>query len=180
MARAFSFLFFFISLWIGLSTFLSHLVLTYGLSYYFYYATWIFSFFFSLLIFIRPILSSGRLIKGRFSTSISWPPLIKLFNGIAWALPFILIPFFQKYYPFLLLTGLSLGNISTFIFLKKFSRIYSIGQVVTGSLLLLSLLSILVLNYGYSLGYEDILYGSRIMISLSYGLGGIIGYFRDD
>ncbi len=180
MARAFSFLFFFISLWIGLSTFLSHLALIYGLSYHFYYAIWISCFFLSLMTFIRPILSSGKLIKSRFSTSVSWPPLIKSFNGIAWALPFILIPFFQKYYPFLLLTGLSLGNISTFIFLKRFSRIQSIEQIVTGSILLLSLFSILILHYGYSLGYEDILYGSRIMISLSYGLGGIIGYFRND
>jgi hypothetical protein len=35
------------------------------------------------------------------------------------------------------------------------------------------------LYYGYSLNYELLLFISRILISLSYAIGGIIGYLRN-
>jgi hypothetical protein len=89
-----------------------------------------------------------------------------------------LIPFFQKYYPFLLLTGLSLGNISTFIFLKKYSKIFSIEQLIAGALLLSSLL-VVTIYYNYTDNYEMILFSTRVMISVSYGLGGLVGYFKN-
>jgi len=179
MTKVFSYLFLFISLWIGLATILSHLVLTFGLSYSFYYLIWISTFIFSLMIFIKPILSQRKSLKDRFSKSVSWPHYIKLINGLTWALPFVFIPFFHKDYPFLLLTGLSSGNISTFIFLKRYSQINNIEQIITGSILLSSLIGILILYYGYSLDYESLLYITRILISLSYGIGGIIGYLRN-
>jgi hypothetical protein len=179
MTKVFSYLFLFISLWIGLATILSHLVLIYGLSYSFYYLIWISTFIFSLMIFIKPILSERKSLKDRFSKSVSWPHFVKLINGLTWALPFVFIPFFHKDYPFLLLTGLSSGNISTFIFLKRYSQINNIEQIITGSILLSSLIGILILYYGYSLDYESLLYITRILISLSYGIGGIIGYLRN-
>ncbi|MGN6348299.1 MAG: hypothetical protein ACTHLL_00910 [Candidatus Nitrosocosmicus sp.] len=140
---------------------------------------WIFTFIFSLLIFLKPILSQRRSLKERFSKSVSWPHLVKLINGLTWALPFVFIPFFHKDYPFLLLTGLSSGNISTFIFLRRYSKINNIEQIITGSILLSSLFGILILYYGYSLDYESLLFTSRILISLSYGIGGIIGYLKN-
>jgi hypothetical protein len=179
MTKVFSYLFLFISVWIGLATILSHLVLTYGLSYSFYYLIWISTFIFALMIFIKPILSERKSLKDRFSKSVSWPHFVKLINGLTWALPFVFIPFFHKDYPFLLLTGLSSGNISTFIFLKRYSQIKNIEQIITGSVLLSSLIGILILYYGYSLDYESLLYVTRILISLSYGIGGIIGYLRN-
>lgn len=179
MTKVFSYLFLFISLWIGLATILSHLVLTFGLSYSFYYLIWISTFIFSLMIFIKPILSQRKSLKDRFSKSVSWPHYVKLINGLTWALPFVFIPFFHKDYPFLLLTGLSCGNVSTFIFLKRYSQINNIEQIITGSILLSSLIGILILYYGYSLDYESLLYITRILISLSYGIGGIIGYLRN-
>ena len=179
MTKVFSYLFLFISLWIGLATILSHLVLTFGLSYSFYYLIWISTFIFSLMIFLKPILSQRKTLKDRFSKSVSWPHVVKLINGLTWALPFVFIPFFHRDYPFLLLTGLSSGNISTFIFLRRYSQINNIEQIITGSILLFSLISILILYYGYSLDYESLLYVTRILISLSYGIGGIIGYLRN-
>jgi hypothetical protein len=179
LTRVFSFLFLFISLWIGLSAILSHFVFIYGLNYSFYYVVWISSFVFSLLIFLRPLLSTRKSLRERFSKSVSWPHFVKLINGLTWALPFTLIPFFQKDYPFLLLTGLSLGNVSTFIFLRRYSQIHSIEQIITGSVLLISLFCILILYYGYLFDYESILFASRILISLSYGLGGVVGYLRN-
>ena len=179
MTKVFSYLFLFISVWFGLATILSHLVLTYGLSYSFYYLIWISTFIFSLIIFIKPILSQRKSLKDRFSKSVSWPHFVKLVNGLTWALPFVFIPFFHKDYPFLLLTGLSSGNISTFIFLKRYSQINNIEQIITGSILLSSLIGILILYYGYSLDYESLLYITRILISFSYGIGGIIGYLRN-
>ncbi|MGN6560914.1 MAG: hypothetical protein ACTHJ7_03815 [Candidatus Nitrosocosmicus sp.] len=140
---------------------------------------WIFTFIFSLLIFLKPILSQRRSLKERFSKSVSWPHFVKLINGLTWALPFVFIPFFHKDYPFLLLTGLSSGNISTFIFLRRYSKINNIEQIITGSILLSSLFGILILYYGYSLDYESLLFTSRILISLSYGIGGIIGYLKN-
>jgi hypothetical protein len=179
LTRVFSFLYLFISLWIGLSAILSHLVFIYGLNYSFYYVVWISAFIFSLLLFLKPLLSTRKSLRERFSRSVSWPHFVKLINGLTWALPFTLIPFFQKDYPFLLLTGLSSGNISTFIFLRRYSQIHSIEQIVTGSALLISLFCILILYHGYLVDYESILFTSRILISLSYGLGGIVGYLRN-
>lgn len=117
-------------------------------------------------------------IKNRFSKSISWPLYVKVINGLTWALPFILIPFFHKYYPFLLLTGLSFGNLSTFVFLKKYSKILNLEQIITGSLIVFSLIYLL-LYYNYSNDYELLLFYSRILISISYGAGGVIGYFKN-
>jgi hypothetical protein len=179
LTRVFSFLYLFISLWIGLSAILSHLVFIYDLNYSFYYVVWISAFIFSLLLFLKPLLSTRKSLRERFSRSVSWPHFVKLINGLTWALPFTLIPFFQKDYPFLLLTGLSSGNISTFIFLRRYSQIHSIEQIVTGSALLISLFCILILYHGYLVDYESILFTSRILISLSYGLGGIVGYLRN-
>ncbi len=179
MTKVFSYLFLFISVWIGLATILSHLVLIYGLSYLFYYLIWLSTFIFSIMIFIKPILSQRKSLKDRFSKSVSWPHFVKLINGLTWALPFVFIPFFHKDYPFLLLTGLSSGNISTFIFLKRYSYINNIEQIITGSILLSSLIGILILYFGYSLDYESLLYITRILISLSYGIGGVIGYLKN-
>jgi hypothetical protein len=179
LTRVFSFLYSFISLWIGLYAILSHLVFIYGLNYSFYYVIWISVFIFSLLLFLKPLLSTRKSLRERFSRSVSWPHFVKLINGLTWALPFTLIPFFQKDYPFLLLTGLSSGNISTFIFLRRYSQIHSIEQIVTGSALLISLFCILILYHGYLVDYESILFTSRILISLSYGLGGVVGYLRN-
>lgn len=178
MAKIFSFIFFFVSVWFGLSSILSHIVLVYNLSYFYYYVIWIGFFAFSLLLFLKPIISMRKVFGDRVSKSISWPFIIKLINGLTWALPFILIPFFHKYYPFLLLAGLSLGNISTFIFLKRYSELFSIEQLITGSLLLFSLL-IVVLYFNYIDDYEWILFSTRIMISVSYGVGGLVGYFKN-
>ena len=179
MTRVFSFMFFFISLWFGLSSILSHIVFVYNLDYFYYYLIWTSCFAISLLLFLKPLMSMRTVIRDRVSTSISWPFAIKLINGLTWALPFVLIPFFQKCYPFLLLTGLSLGNISTFIFLKRYSKIYSIEQLITGSLILSSLFSILI-YYNYTDNYEQTLFLTRVMISISYALGGLVGYFKTD
>jgi hypothetical protein len=179
MVRVFSFSFFFISVWIGLSAVFSHLVFIYGFNYSFYYIIWISTFIFSLSLFLKPILSTRKLLRERFSKSVSWPHFVKLVNGLTWALPFVLIPFFQKDYPFLLLAGLSSGNISTFIFLRRYSQINSIEQIITGSVLLFSLICIIILYYNYLVDYESLLFTSRLLISLSYGLGGIIGYFKE-
>ena len=178
MTRVFSFLFFFISVWFGLASILSHIVFVYNFNYLYYYAIWIGCFVISLLLFIRPLLRMRNVFRQRVSTSISWPFVVKLVNGLTWALPFVFIPFFHKCYPFLLLTGMSLGNISTFIFLKKYSKIFSIEQAITGSLVLLSLFFILI-YYTYSDNYELILFLTRVMIAVSYGIGGLVGYFKN-
>ena len=179
MTRVFSFMFFFISVWFGLSSILSHIVYVYDLSYFYYYLIWPGCFGISLLLFLKSLLSLRKVFRDRVSTSISWPFIIKLINGLTWALPFVLIPFLQKYYPFLLLTGLSLGNISTFIFLRKYSKIYSVEQVITGSLTLSSLFSIVV-YYNYTDNYELTLFLTRVMISVSYAIGGLVGYFKNN
>jgi hypothetical protein len=179
MTRVFSFMFFFISLWFGLSSILSHIVFFYNLDYIYYYLIWVSCFAISLLLFLKPLMYMRTVLRDRVSTSITWPFAVKLINGLTWALPFIFIPFFQKYYPFLLLAGLSLGNISTFIFLKKYSKIYSIEQIITGSLILSSLYSILI-YYNYTDNYEQTLFLTRVMISISYAIGGLVGYFKAD
>ncbi len=179
MTKVFSFLFFFISLWIGLSAVFSHIIFIFNLNYLLYFVIWTSAFILSLSIFLKPILSVRKSIRERFSKSVSWPHYVKAINGLTWALPFTLIPFFQNDYPFLLLAGLSSGNISAFIFLRRYSQIHSIEQIITGSVLLLSLFCILILYYVYLIDYESILFSSRLFISLSYGLGGIIGYFKE-
>lgn len=179
MTRVFSYLFLFISLWIGLATILTHIVYIYRFSYSFYYIIWILTFIFSLAIFLKPILSQRESLKERFSKSVSWPHFVKLINGLSWALPFVFIPFFHKDYPFLLLTGISSGNISTFIFLRRYSKINNIEQIITGFILLSSLFAVLIFYYGYSLNYESLLSTSRILIAVSYGIGGIIGYLKN-
>ena len=60
-------------------------------------------------------------IRQRMKSSTKWSLSAKATNGVCWALPFVLIAFFPEFSQYLLLLGIGFGNVSTFIFMKKFS-----------------------------------------------------------
>jgi hypothetical protein len=54
-------------------------------------------------------------ILGRMKTSINWPRGAKILNGVCWTGPFVAIAPFPSLYQYLILAGIGLGNLSTYL-----------------------------------------------------------------
>ena len=90
--------------------------------YYYYPPLWLASFGASLGITLykrRKILAS---VRTRMKKSLGWPLHIKIINGLSWAGPFAAISVFHELYPYLILLGIGLGNMSTYFLIKTYSR----------------------------------------------------------
>jgi hypothetical protein len=106
--------------------------------------------------------------------SIKWPTTAKALNGLCWAGPFVAIPIFVHFYQFLILLGIGLGNISTYLLMRKYNKLDNREQMIVG---LISLLAIPI-----AIGIDSILFTarqdialmtSRVLISVAYGVGGV-------
>lgn len=172
--RSFGVLFIAVALAILFAAPLSLLLSNSHLPYFYYLFLWLGSFCLSLGIVIykrRKVFSSVRL---RMKKSLGWPLQIKIINGLCWAGPFSFIPVFHQLYPYLILLGIGLGNISTYFFIKKYSNGNNKEQLLVGLIAICIMpISILVDNTIFSKNYEVALLFSRLSIAASYGTGGV-------
>jgi hypothetical protein len=172
--RSFGVLFIAVALAILFAAPLSLLLSNSHLPYFYYLVLWLGSFCLSLGIVIykrRKVFSSVRL---RMKKSLGWPLQIKIINGLCWAGPFSFIPVFHQLYPYLILLGIGLGNISTYFFIKKYSNGNNKEQLLVGLIAICIIpISILVDNIIFSKNYEVALLFSRLSIAASYGTGGV-------
>jgi len=119
------------------------------------------------------------LIRQRMKNSVKWPLQIKMINGICWALPFALIVVFPEFSQYLLLLGIGLGNISTFIFMKKFSGLNNKEQLLVGLVSLALILPAFEIDSSFLLETQDIaVLLSRLFIAVSYAIGGIYTFYQ--
>lgn len=126
----------------------------------------------------RKIFSS---IRQRMKNSTQWSFSIKAINGMCWALPFALIVFFPEMSQYLILLGIGFGNLSTFIFMKKFSGLYNKEQLIVGAVSLFLLLPAFVIDSSIFPETQDIaVLTSRLFIALSYALGGIYAIYAKE
>jgi len=120
-------------------------------------------------------------IRQRMKNSTKWPLRIKTVNGICWALPFALIAFFPEFSQYLILLGIGLGNISTFVFMNKFSGLNNKEQLIVGITSLVLILPAFKIDSSFFLENQDVaVLLSRLFIALSYAIGGIYALYQKD
>ncbi|RMF30541.1 MAG: hypothetical protein D6752_03895 [Candidatus Nitrosothermus koennekii] len=109
-------------------------------------------------------------LKHIFSNSSKWSNKMKIVNGIAWALPFLLASIYPTFYPYLILLGIGLGNLTTYIMIRSMNGFTTRGQALVGiiSLSFLPLIAII-----YNLGF-DASHIMRLLVAVAYGIGGMV------
>lgn len=112
----------------------------------------------------------------RFKQSVSWPTWAKIINGLSWSLPFMSIGLYPMYYQYLVLLGIGLGNISTYVLSKRFEKIdHGNGikkeQLLIGSISLIFLPIAIILGFLFKTDVEQMLI--RLFIAFAYAVGGL-------
>jgi hypothetical protein len=116
-------------------------------------------------------------IKGRMKNSIAWSTPAKAVNGLAWAAPFAAIGLFIHYYQYLILLGIGLGNLATYIMMKRYSRIDNHEQLVVSLIALSSIPVAAAIDYTLFLSRQDIaVMISRLLVAIAYGVGGAYAF----
>jgi hypothetical protein len=166
-------LFIFISLAVFSATIISYII-DLKVDYFFIHIlVWILCFFIYFLIFKSKIIQSLHIIRNKIRKSTGWSPMMKLINGLCWAAPFGLGALIPSIHEYLILAGIGLGNLSTFIIFMVNDKIKNIDQFIVG---FISIMSIGIIIFLYN---DDIIAKSsgdflaRILISVAYGIGGI-------
>ena len=172
--HAFGLLFLAVSMAVGFGSIVTEVVLIKKLPNFYYPVIWITSFGFAFGVIFGKFRKSISFIRSRMKNSIKWPTNAKAVNGLCWAGPFIAIPIFMHFYQFLILLGIGLGNISTYLLMRKYNKLDNREQMIVG---LISLFSIPL-----AIGFDSILFAarqdialmtSRVLIAVAYGVGGI-------
>ncbi len=128
----------------------------------------------------RKFRSTLPLIRQRMKKSATWPMSAKSINGICWALPFVLIGVFPEFTPYLILLGIGLGNISTFVFVKKFSGLDNYEQLIVGMISIIMIPIAFEINLLMFAEHQDIaILFSRIFISIAYAVGGLYALLKN-
>jgi hypothetical protein len=166
----FGIFFIFIAISIAIAAIISEIVSIKKASFYYHLIKWVGSFAITFISLFHDKLTLARSIKKRMENTKE----AKVLNGVCWAGPFATIAIFPYLLPYLVLIGIGLGNVSTYVLLKIFNRISNQEQLIVG---LVSIAAIPIV-YGVHLDLlvvkEDIaIILSRIFVSFAYALGGI-------
>jgi hypothetical protein len=97
----------------------------------------------------------------------------KAVNGLCWATPFAIIGIFPSYYQYLILFGIGLGNLSTFVFMWKYSNQINLEQIIVGIISLVAIPFAILLYTSLISNQTTAVIVSRIMIAVAYGSGGV-------
>ena len=166
-------LFIFISLAVFSATIISYIIDQKVDNFIIHIIVWILCFIVYFLIFKSKIIQSLHIIRNKIRKSTGWSPIMKLVNGLCWAAPFGLGALIPSIHEYLILAGIGLGNLSTFIIFMVNDKIKNTDQFIVG---FISIMSIGIIIFLYN---DDIIAKSsgdflaRILISVAYGIGGI-------
>ncbi|MBI3640209.1 MAG: hypothetical protein HY223_07840 [Thaumarchaeota archaeon] len=171
--RAFGLLFIGVSISVGTASILSEVVFEQNDPTYYYAIVWFGSFgvtFGTIFGRWKKIIPS---IRGRMKNSVNWSTPIKAVNGLCWAVPFATIGVFPSMYQYLILIGIGLGNVSTYLFMKKFSGLVNNEQIIVGGIALIAIPIAVLIDTSYVSNQTLAVILSRFMIAIAYGAGGI-------
>ena len=166
-------LFIFISLSVFSATILSYIIDLKVDLFFIHIIVWIVCFFIYFIIFKSKILQSLQIIRNRIRKSTGWSPIIKLINGLCWAAPFGLGALIPSYHEYLILAGIGLGNLSTFIIFMINNKIKNMDQFIVGLISIISIGIIILLYNDNIIAKSSGDFLARILISVAYGIGGI-------
>jgi hypothetical protein len=113
-------------------------------------------------------------IRARMKNSIAWPTPVKAINGLCWAAPFALIGVFPHYYQYLILLGIGLGNLSTYVFMRRYSKLDNKEQLIVSVIALAGIPAALAIDSSSFVASQDVaVMLSRLLIAAAYAAGGI-------
>lgn len=170
--RAFGLLFVTIAIAVAVAAMLSELILLYNGSMVYYAAVWFSSICVAIgLLFYRSP-SVVHNLRQRFREGTGLPKIMKAINGLSWATPFALIPVFPAYYPYLVLLGIGLGNVSTYIIFRHMHGFVFREQFIVGVVSLSALPLLVAIKSLNAVSDDVLLLLLRLSIALAYGIGG--------
>ena len=176
--RAFGVLFVGVAIAVGSASVLSEIAFEHKDPLFYYAVIWFGSFAITFGIIIGKFRSMLSSIKGRMKNSVSWPPVVKAINGLCWAAPFAAIGIAPHLYQYLILFGIGLGNTSTFFFMRKYSSLVNLEQIIVGAISLAAIPIAIVLDTSLISNQTTAVITSRIMIAIAYGAGGIFALVK--
>ncbi|NDB31951.1 MAG: hypothetical protein EB150_00965 [Nitrososphaeria archaeon] len=172
--RAFGILFVLVSVAVSVASALSLVVATNGYPMFWYAVIWLTSFGIPFGAYFKKSKAKLLMIRQRMKNSVHWPTQIKAINGLCWALPFALIGVFPSMIQYLILFGIGFGNLSTYIFMRKFSGLVNNEQLMVGVVSLAFVFVAVAIDQTLFVHNQPVaVFLSRILIAISYALGGI-------
>ncbi|MDQ4066889.1 MAG: hypothetical protein M3114_04820, partial [Thermoproteota archaeon] len=138
--KAFGVLFLAVSIAVVVGSFLSEIanIIT-SFPLYYYAIIWLVSFGVVFGASSASLRKAVPAILGRMKTSSKWSTGAKALNGISWAGPFAAIAVFPSLYQYLILAGIGLGNLSTYLMIKKYSGADNPEQLVVAMISLVAI-----------------------------------------
>jgi hypothetical protein len=177
--RAFGLLFICVSIAVGSASVLSEIAYLNSLPLYFYAIVWLGSFGAVFGAAARKFRRAAPAIRSRMGASVGWSAGAKALNGVCWAGPFAAIGVFPSLYQYLILLGIGLGNLSTWLLIKKYSNTDNREQLVVAVVSLAALPVALVIDSSLFASHQDIaVMLSRILIAVAYAAGGAFALSR--
>jgi hypothetical protein len=178
--RAFGLLFVAVSIAVGIASILSEIAyIVTNFPFYYYAMIWIACFGAVFGICSGRLRKAVPAITGRMKTSIRWPNGAKALNGVCWAGPFIAISAFPSLYQYLILAGIGLGNLSTYLMIKKYSRADNREQLIVAIISLVAIPVAVTIDSLLLATHQDIaLMVSRMFIGAAYAAGGAFALLR--
>ena len=172
--RAFGLLFIGVSIAVGVAAALSEVAFVNKTPVFYYAVIWIGSFGITFGIIFGKFRTIIPSIRGRMKNSVRWSRNIKAVNGLCWAAPFAAIGAFPSLYQYLILLGIGLGNLSTYLFMRKYSGLDNREQVIVAIISLVAIPVAAVIDTSQFITNQTIaVITSRILISIAYGAGGV-------
>jgi hypothetical protein len=176
--RIFGFLFICVAAAVAIASITSEIVFLNHLPSYLYGVVWFGTFGIIFGFYFMHFKQKIPLIRNRMKNSLSWPLYVKIINGSCWAVPFLLIGIFPQYFQYLILLGIGLGNSSTYVFMRIFSHQNNKEQFLVGVIALLTIPIAIEIDTSLFVSHQDIaVLLSRILISISYAIGGTYALF---
>jgi hypothetical protein len=178
--RAFGVLFISVSIAVVVASFLSEIAyFITSVSLYHYVIIWLASFGTVFGASYRRLRKGVPAILGRMKTSTRWPLAAKMLNGICWAGPFAAIAPFPSFYQYLILAGIGLGNLSTYMMIKKYSGTDNPEQLMVALVSLAAIpAAVMVDSLVFATRQDIAVMLSRIFIGIAYATGGVFALLR--
>jgi hypothetical protein len=173
--RAFGVLFVAVSIAVVVASFLSEIAyFITSIPLYYYAIIWLVSFGAVFGASYSRLRKAIPAILGRMKTSTKWPAGAKALNGICWAGPFAAIAAFPTLYQYLILSGIGLGNLSTYLMIKKYSGADNREQLIVAIISLAAVPAAVMIDSMLFATRQDIaVMLSRIFIGIAYAAGGM-------
>ena len=152
---------------------IAYLTTTSSLPLYYYVIIWLASFAAVFGASYKHLREALPAIRNRMKTSTMWPTAAKILNGICWAGPFAAIAAFPSLYQYLILAGIGLGNLSTYLMIKKYGNMDNPEQLIVALVSLAAVPTAVIIDSMIFATRQDIaVMLSRIFIGIAYATGG--------